>query len=69
MDYQALIRDTLLLLYAMAKDNDAVKDFLFESVNILLSVKYAIKDLAEVLKEVRNMACQGHLITQKICKN
>ena len=52
IDYETLIRDTLLLLYAMAKDNDTVKDFLFESINVLLRVKYAIKDLAEVLKEV-----------------
>lgn len=54
------MRDTLLLLYAMALENDSVQDYLFEHINILVNVKYAINDLAEVLKEVSKVICYNY---------
>ena len=48
-----MMRAALRLLLSLVKNNERVKAKLFYSINVLLELKCAVKQLTELLKEVR----------------
>ena len=50
--YEAMTRLALKVLVAMTHKNSRVQEMLFYNLNALLGVKYATRQLAELLKEV-----------------
>ena len=50
------MRAALRLLLSLVKNNVRVKSKLFYSINVLLELKCAVKQLTELLKEVRAAA-------------
>ena len=52
MTYGALMKQTLEMLTCLTRDNRQVQEYLFTHLHTLLGVKYAVLELADMLREV-----------------
>ena len=61
--YEGLVRHTLLLLTSLTRRHSTIQNYLFGQLSVLLQLKVALPELADVLTEVSSPNPHDHNIS------